>query len=362
MRIAFFNWRDIRHPHAGGAEVYVHRLMRALSALGHSPCLFCSRYPGASERSEIDGIPHVRFGGKYSIYPNSLPCYGRHIRGKFDLIAESINGVPFFTPFFARERTVAIIHQLTRENWYSGLPYPAAFAGYHLEDAMLSPYRNVTSFAPSESTRADLRALGFSDVRILHGAADAAPTARPKRKPPTLIFLGRLAKSKRVDHAISALGRVRSSFPGARLLVCGSGPEEGRLRDFARAQGLSDSVEFLGRVGQGEKARLLAESHLMLFPAVREGWGLTVLEANACGTPVLGYDVPGLRDSIREGMNGSLVPGGDWEALGDAAVRLLSEPETLAALSESARRFSSGFSWRKAAGEFISALRPAPRI
>ncbi|MCI0503250.1 glycosyltransferase family 4 protein [Candidatus Micrarchaeota archaeon] len=356
MKIAFFNWRDIRHPAAGGAEVYIHMLMRSLAKMGHEPVLFCSSYPGASARSRIDGIDHVRYGGKYMIYPKSLFCYRKHIRGRFDLIVDTVNGIPFFTPLFARERVVPLIFQLTRENWFSALPSPAAFAGYHLEDAMLSPYRNLTAFVPSPSTRDDLLKLGFRDVRIIYGAADVTPADIGKDNPPAVIYLGRLTKSKRVDHALEAFRAVNSRFPASRLWIAGSGPQEGALRRRSQALGLGASVEFFGRVGQAEKSRLLSRASLMLFPAVREGWGLTVLEANACRTPVIGYDVPGLRDSIRDGVNGMLVQSGDSQAMGVAAAGLLSDNERLERLSDSAMRYASGFSWKKAAEDFLSSL------
>lgn len=355
MRIAFFNWRDMRHPMAGGAEVYVHEILRALQNRGHFVTLFSSRFKGSPERETIDGIEHVRFGGKYSMYLKAYSCYTKHIRGRYDIIVESINGVPFFTPLFAKEKTVPLIHQLTRENWYSALPFPIAFAGYHLEDAMLGLYSRTVAVAPSPSTKSDLERIGFRDVRIIYGATRlGTPAGAKKEKAPTIIYLGRLTKSKRVDHVLRAFALVRRTHSGSVLWVAGSGPEEKSLRGLARELGVSGAVTFFGRVGEERKAELLSRSHLMLFPAVREGWGLVVLEANRCGTPVLGYETHGLRDSIRDGVNGHLAPSGDYCKLAEKAAALLSDEKALLSLSKSSAAYAAGFSWEKSADEYAA--------
>jgi len=350
MRIAFFNWRDMKNPRAGGAELYVHQIMKHLAVLGHSVTLFTSSFPGSAPHEYVDGIEHVRYGGRFLIYPKSVLCYRRHIAGKYDAIVESINGMPFFTPLFAREKSVPLVHQLTRENWYSGLPLPLAFAGYHLEDVFLSAYRKRTAIAVSDSTKSELEALGFCDVRIVHGAASLSPPKGiTKEDRPTLIYLGRLTKSKRVDHALLAFSSILKTSPSARLWIAGTGPEEASLRKLAATLGMSENTVFFGRVDEEKKAELFSRAHMMLFPAVREGWGLTVNEANSCATPVIGYDVPGLRDSIRPGMNGCLVPAGDYNAMAECALGLLSDQRSLRNLASGAVTSSKQFTWEKSA-------------
>lgn len=350
MRIAFFNWRDMKNPHAGGAELYVHEIAKQLAAMGHSPTIFTSSFPGSAPREYIDGIEHVRYGGRFLIYPKSVLCYRRHIAGKYDAIVESINGMPFFTPLFAREKCVPLIYQLTRENWYSGLPFPLAFAGYHLEDLLLGIYGKRTAIAVSDSTKCDLEAIGFGDVRIVHGASSISPPKGiRKERRPTLVYLGRLTKSKRVDHALLAFSSLVKKIPSARLWIAGGGPEDGRLRNLAATLGISKNTVFFGRVDEGKKAELLSRAHLMLFPAVREGWGLTVNEANSCATPAIGYDVPGLRDSIRPGVNGYLIRAGNYEAMAECAAGLLSDQRRLRRLASGAVRRSKKFAWKTSA-------------
>jgi glycosyltransferase involved in cell wall biosynthesis len=252
---------------------------------------------------------------------------------------------------------LAFIHQLTRQNWYSGLAFPLAFLGYHIEDYLLKPYTNLGAMVPSESTRSDLMALGFTDVNVIReGVEVKRPSRMTKNREPTMIYLGRLAKSKRVDHAILAFASLRKEIPGSKLWIAGSGPEEKSLKELSARLGLAENVVFFGKVDEGRKAELLSAAHLLLFPATREGWGLVVLEANACGTPVIGYDVHGLRDSIKNGMNGFIVEEGDHPALARKAASLLRNPEELKRLSISSIWYSRNFDNDKSAEEFISLL------
>jgi glycosyltransferase involved in cell wall biosynthesis len=351
MRIAFFNWRDIKNPMAGGAEVYNHELLKRLADKGHKVTIFTSLFPGAEEKEVIDGIEHIRYGGKFGIYLKAYSCYKKYIEGKYDVIIEGINGMPFFTRFFAREKVVPLVYQLTRQNWYSGLPFPAAFAGYHMEDFILGSYRKNPAITISESTKSDLEKLGFSNIGLVYAAGDVKPPERiHKEKKKTIAYIGRLTKSKRVDHVLIASEKI----PDAEVWIIGDGPERDELKKYAKELGVE--AEFLGKVNQKKKAELLSRAHLMLFPAVHEGWGITVLEANACGTPVIGYDVHGLRDSIENGVNGYLVKDGDVNAMAECAVKLLEDKKMLEKLSADAVEYSKNFSWDKSADGLLEFL------
>lgn len=357
MRIALFNWRDIRHPGAGGAEELMHVLLSRLAARGHEVCAFTGSFPGCSEKEIIDGVAYSRYAGRFLMYLMAYPCYKRHIEGRYDVILESVNGPPFFTCLYSREPVISLIHQLTRENWYSGLPRPLAFLGYHTEDLMLRIFRDRPVLVFSVSTRTDLHAIGFSDVRLVEPGLDlSAPLGARKRAKTTIISLGRLVRSKRVDHAIRAFRRMVDSGCDADLWIVGSGPERARLEALSAELGLSGRTRFFGRVSDEEKARLLAESHLMLFPAVREGWGMVVLEANRCGTPVIGYDVHGLRDSIEDGINGKLVKAGDIGALADAALAVLADGKTFQAMSSSSKAHAEAHGADRFASDVLAVL------
>jgi glycosyltransferase involved in cell wall biosynthesis len=349
MRIAFFNWRDVKNPLAGGAETYVHEVLSRLADRGHQVTLFTSTFRGSVPRETIDGIDHVRYAGKFSMFASALSCYSKHIKGKYDLVAESINGVPYFTPLFAKEKTVSLIHQLTRENWYSGIAFPAAVIGYYAEDAMLSFYRKVPCAVPSKSTKNDLLSLGFSDVSVIHGASNISISKKSNKKK-VVLYLGRLTRSKRVSHVLKAFGRIYESNPDYSLWIAGSGPEEKNLHRLAAELGIPTT--FFGHVDEKKKLELLSDASLVLFPAKREGWGLVVLEANSCFTPVVGYDVQGLRDSIRHGVNGYIAADGDLEKLADSASSIISNQKKLSEMEKTSKEYSSQFSWDRTADGF----------
>jgi len=356
MRIALFNWRDVRNPLAGGAEAYQHRLLGKLSGRGHTVAVFTSRFPGCLDEETIDGVRYVRYAGKFMIYPMARGCYLSRIRGRFDVVVDTMNGVPFFTNRFCQEKAVLLIYQLTRENWYSALPAPIAFMGYHLEEPMLRSYRGSPIIALSPSTAKDVEDCGLPSPMVLGGAGDIVPPDRIKKSEGSLICLGRLTRSKRIDHAIKAFAFISKQVPDSRLVIAGRGPEENRLKSLAKSLGLEGRISFEGYVDEERKAALLAGSELMMMPAVREGWGMGVSEANACRTPVLGYDVPGLRDSIEEGVNGHRIPDGRFDLMAAQAIALLGDRDRLATLSMRAQRHSRGHSWDDIADRFLEML------
>ena len=191
----------------------------------------------------------------------------------------------------------------------------------------------------SESTRDDLSALGVQDVSIVPVGLDWVPPADPpfKPEPPTCVYLGRLRATKNPADALRAFGEIRRNIPGARMIVAGTGPEEAELRRRYAAE----DVEFQGRISESAKIELLRRAHLALVPSLREGWNLVVTEAASMGTPSVGYDVRGVRESVRDGKTGVLVPAGDWRALGAAASRLLADRDRRARVQSHAMRIGS---------------------
>ena len=352
MKFAFFNWRDIRHPNAGGAEFLIHNLMLQLAKKGHKVTLFTSKYDAVPDRDMIDGIEHIRYGNKYTLYPRSYFMYKKHIMGKYDAILESINGIPFFTVLYSKEKSIAYIHQLTRENWYSGLPFPFAMIVYLLENTFLSFYRKPLAIVPSKSTYDDLKSLGFQKIDIIPGAGNIVPPKNiQKAKEKTLVYLGRITKSKQVDHAVKTFQFFRDRYPDSKLWIVGAGPEEKKLRSMCKP---IPGISFFGFVDERKKAELLSKAHVLLFPAVREGWGLVVLEANSCGTPVVGYDVPGLRDSIMNGVNGYTVKKDDYQAMARKAISIVEGD--YGKISRSSIEYSKKFSWERSADEILKRL------
>jgi glycosyltransferase involved in cell wall biosynthesis len=299
MRILIYNWRDLAHPKAGGAEVYTDQIARHWVEAGHDVTLFCSAVDGRSEREIVDGgYQVVRRGGPHGVYGEARKYWEREARGHFDLVIDEVNTRPFRCPRWVTEVPVmALIHQVAREIWFYETLWPIALVGrYWLEPHWLAAYRDIPTVTVSESSRKSLQDYGLRNVAVVPEGFDPLAITKPlppKEPTPTFVFVGRLAWNKRPHDAIEAFSFARKEMPDARLWVIGTGPMEQKLRERA-----TPGVEFLGWVDEKEKRDRIARSHALLVTSVREGWGLVVTEAASVGTPSIGYDVPGLRDSI----------------------------------------------------------------
>ena len=142
-------------------------------------------------------------------------------------------------------------------------------------------------------------------------------------------------------HAFAEVERV----PDIRLLIIGEGEYRRSLEDLARQLQITDHVQFTGFVDEQTKVRLLQEAWFMVNTSAKEGWGLTVIESNACGTPVLASNVPGLRDAIKDGTTGILYPYGNVGELTQKMVELLTDDVLRARLGQSAVEWAKTFDW-----------------
>lgn len=306
MRILICNWKDRTHPAAGGAEVYTHECAKRWSANGHSVTLFCSTVKGQAAEDTLSGYRIIRSGSRLGVYRNAAK-YVRSHHHEYDVIVDEINTRPFFAHKHAGDTpVVALAHQVAREVWFHETPLPVALLGrYVLEPFWLKQYANVPTLTVSKSSADSLRDYGLRDLSVVLEGVELPTSVRlpiGKSDHPNLAFCGRLVATKRPDHAIEAFAMAAAALgPDAELHVIGTGPLEEKLRQ-SRPRG----VVIHGSVSQEEKYRILGEADALLCTSSREGWGLVVSEAAAVGTPTIGYNVDGLRDSITA-ANGVIV-------------------------------------------------------
>lgn len=358
MRVLLLNWRDIRSPRAGGAEVLTHEIARRLVARGDEVTWFTARPPGLPERESIDGIEIVRRGSELTTRLHA-PAFARS--RAWDVVVEEINTLPWFAPLWSRAPVVLLIYQLAREVWWYESPRPLAPLGWLSEPAYLQAYRSCPAVTISASTRDDLRRLGVGrPVTVIPVAVSVEPLEAlpPKRPTGRLVSVSRLVPSKRPADAVEALTELRRELPQATLTLIGDGPQRAALAALIRARGLEDAVRLAGRVGEDEKRRLLAESDLLVACPAREGWGLTVTEAALLGTPAVAYDVPGLRDSIIDGRTGVLTAQ-EPAALARAAASLIADRARYDRLREAGWRLWSELSFERSASAFAAAVEDA---
>jgi len=371
-RLLLLNWQDRENPQAGGAETHLHEIFGRLVGRGWEVVAVTSGWSGAPARAELDGLQVHRVGGRHS-YPLRVAGYVRHTlaSASFDLVVEDLNKVPVFAPFWAPAPTVLLVHHLFGATAFQEASLPIAALTWLLERPLPRAYRGLPVIAVSESTRADLigRGMDRDRIHVIPNGIDPEafqPGPEDDRYPdPTLLYLGRLKRYKRVDLLLQATAALRRRGIPARLLVAGRGDHRSALEAEARALGLGeDAVQFLGFVSEAEKLELLRRAWVHLLTSPKEGWGIANLEAAACGTPTVASDAPGLRDSVRHGETGFLVPHGEVEALADRVASLILDPELRQRQARGARAFAEGYSWDRSAESMDFVLRNhlVPRV
>ncbi|AHG90656.1 glycosyl transferase group 1 [Gemmatirosa kalamazoonensis] len=360
MKILLVNWQDRENPQAGGAEIHLHEIFGRLARGGHDVTLLCGGWPGCAPRAEIDGIDVHRVGTRHT-FPFLARGYWRRAfaRAPFDVLVEDINKVPLLTPRWGARRVVALVPHLFGGTVFQEAPLPLAAAVWLAERPLPLVYRNTAFHAISESTADDLvrRGIRRELIRVIYPGIDAGhytPDPAVRSPAPLFAYLGRLKKYKGVDLVIRAFAQVR--HPDARLAIAGTGDFRAELERLAASLALSDRVQFLGFISEAEKVDLLRRAWSLAFASPKEGWGITNLEAAACGTPVVASDSPGLRESVRDGETGFLVPHGDVAAMGARLQRLADSPDLVRALGASGRRFAETFTWERAAAETAAHL------
>ncbi len=360
MRLLVVNWQDRENPLAGGAEIHLHEIFERLAARGHDVTLLCGGWPGCPPRTTLGGIAVHRTGVRQTFALKAWAYYRRHLASQpFDVLVEDINKMPLYTPYWGARRVVAVVPHLFGGTAFQELAAPLAAAVWLSERPIPLVYARTPFEAISESTADDLVARGLrrEQVRVVYpGASCEHYTPDPAQRSPTPVFayLGRLKKYKGVDLVIRAFARVADQR--AVLEIAGEGDFRPALEQLVASLDLTARVRFLGYVSEDDKLALLRRAWATAFASPKEGWGLTNIEASACGTPVVASDSPGIRESVRHGETGYLVPHGDTAAMAEAMQRLCDVPGLVAELGAKGRVFAASFTWERAADDTAAHL------
>jgi len=355
VKLVVVNWNDRENPHAGGAEIHLHEIFGRLAARGHAVTLLSSGWAGCAPRAMLDGIDVHRVAARYTFQFAAHGYYRRVLAPlNADVLVEDINKVPLYTPRWRARRTMALVPHLFGSTAFQEVSWPMAAMVWTLERPLVPMYRGIPFEAISESTAGDLadRGVPRGTIRVIYPGIDSGfytPAPDAHAPEPLFVYLGRLKRYKRVDLVIRAFARM--AHPTARLLIAGTGGYRAELEALARSLDLGQRVEFLGFVTDAQKLALLRRAWALVFTSPKEGWGITNFEAAACCTPVIASDSPGLRESVRDGETGFLVPHGDVAALTASMARIAGDPALVAALGAKGRIFAERFSWDRAADE-----------
>ncbi len=356
MNILLVNWQDIEHPQAGGAEIHLFEIFSRLAARGHRVRLVCAGWPGAPATASVRGISVARTGSR-----TTFAVFGRRAvrqalrRERPDIVVEDINKLPLYSEFLTDGPIGVIVPHLFGSAAFVEASWPVATLVWLCERPIPWAYRRAGFHAISESTRDDLidRGIAAERIEVIHPGVDASTfTPDPgiqRASPPSFLYVGRLKRYKGVETAVRALALARETRPDVRLDIAGDGDDRVRLEALTARLGLRDAVEFHGFVSEAEKIRLFRSALANVFPSPKEGWGITVMEAAACGTPSLASDSPGLRDSVRDGITGFLVTHGDVHALARRMVDLASDPALVTRMGQAAQAVAETMSWEQTA-------------
>ena len=360
------SWRDTGNPEGGGAEVYLEQMAAGLVARGAKVTLMSAAYPGAATDEVVDGIRYLRRGDKLAVYLQGMWLLASRQLGRVDAVVDVQNGLPFFSRLVTRRPVVVLVHHVHREQWPVVYPGVRGRIGWLLE-SRVAPwlYRHCQYVAVSRATRTELEHLGVDADRIaiVHNgtaAPDAGGPSVAKTDHPSICVVGRLVPHKRVEQAVNAVVRLRERVPDVRLTIVGSGWWENNLRQYVRALGAEDVVEFTGFVDDEHKQEVYARSWVMALPSLKEGWGLVIGEAARHDTPTVAYrSAGGTQESIVDGVSGLLVD--DEDELVDAIGSVLTDAELREKLAEGARAHSGGYTWAGSQQTFADVVSAALR-
>jgi len=350
LRILVLNWRDLKNPAAGGAEVYTHQIMKRL-AKQHEITQFSAYFPGAKKDETIDGVRIVRGGNALTVYLHAFLFYCFGLKKKPDVVIDECNTLPFFTPFYVRKpaKRVFLIHQLAVEFWDYEVLWPFSKVGKFFEPLLLRLYRNEKTITVSNSTKQDLLALGFKDVSIVENGLDmpVCKSVPRKFKDPTVLFVGRLKRAKGPQIAVEAMIEAKKRIPNLQGYVVGDGYMRKELEQKIRKARASGYIRLTGFLPKHEVTALMKKSHVLVVPSIREGWGQVVIQANACGTPAVGFDVPGLRDSICDNLTGLLVNSNGAVSLSNKIIILFFKKKRFDKITKNTLKWAQKFNWEK---------------
>lgn len=366
MKILIYNWKDIKNPKAGGAEIVSFKIAKRLKVAGHQVSWFCRSYPGSKEYEEIEGIKIFRKGGVLSTYFYGWRFYQK-LYLKPDVVIDMINTLCWQTPLYTKKSKIIVyLNQLAKEVFLFQLPWPLSIIGYKLEHLQYMFYKSakVPFICFSNGTQSDLEKMDIAPNNIYQfplGLDHQRYKVGPKSKKPLFLCISRLVKMKRNDLVISAFSLIVKKYPEAQLVIMGNGPEEPNLQKLVKKLKLvkqvkfifKDNFSFLKNVSD-PKTYLMQQAWALVFPSVKEGWGMTVTECAACGTPAIVTNVTGLRDAVIKNKTGLMVSSKPTpQELAQMMEQIVINEKLRKNLSKNAVRFANKFSWEQSMEKFI---------
>lgn len=371
MNVLILNWRDPSHPQSGGAEIVTQKHAQSWVNAGHTVTWFTSWYKGSKKRETIDGIHMVRQGGFLTVYAAAwwyLLVHGRD----FDLIIDEVHGFPYFSPFFTHKPIILFIHEIAGEIWDFMYPFPVNVIGKFLEKHYFYFYRTYQFWTDAPSTIDELVQKGIPKSQC---TAIPCPISLDKtfdfkkknetrkEKNPTYLFVSRVVKMKGIEEVIKAFSFILRVQNEAKLWIVGFGDEEyvKQLQSMMQEYGVLNNVIYWGKVTEQKKYDLMRRAHVLLHASVKEGWGLVVLEAAFVGTPSVVYNVPGLRDVVKNGKTGIVIRSNSPHEMATEALHLIDDKARYAVFQKNGKAWVESLKWSEATKASMALLQKSIR-
>ncbi|KAA0234945.1 MAG: D-inositol-3-phosphate glycosyltransferase [Acidimicrobiales bacterium] len=358
-RIHILSWRDLADVEAGGSELHAATIAEIWARAGVEVTLRTSYAQGHPPTAERDGYHVIRRAGRYMVFPRAVLSELRGRHGERDGLVEIWNGMPFFSPVWCRGPRMVWLHHVHGPMWNMTLPDNLARLGLLLEERIAPRvYRRSAIVTLSRSSKAELvDELGFGadGIHVVPPGIDPAfSPGGAVSATPLAVAVGRLVPVKRFDSLIRCMAEVRHRVPQARLIIVGEGYERDALEELIRSLDAEDWVTLPGRIGDDELVDLYRSAWLVASSSVREGWGMTITEAAACGTPAVATRIAGHLDAVVDGVSGLLAP--DDRALADSLAAVLSDRHLRDTLGRGALAHAANFTWESTALGTMSVL------
>lgn len=362
MNILILNWKDIRNPTSGGAEIVTFEHARRWVSSGHKVTWLCSSYKHLPKKEKIDGIEIIRFGNIYTIY-FFAPLFYLFGSRKFELIVDEVHGIPFFTPFYVRKPIVVLIHEIAGGIWDIEYTFPLNWIGKFLEKKYLKLYSNKKFWTDSEFTLKELTEKGIDKKNCLSipcpSSLNSLAKIPIKNKNISIISINRLVKMKGIEDVIRAFSILQKKYKNSTLDILGDGDENyiKELKNVVKNLKLVKNVNFLGYVSAFEKEKLLKKSHLLFHASIKEGWGIVVMEAASQATPSIVYNVPGLSESVINNQTGIVLNKNTPERMANQSIILLKDGKRYKKFQINGLEWSRSLTWDNAASQSLKFLK-----
>lgn len=353
MKIVIFNWKDIKSPQSGGAEIVTQEYARGWVRAGHQVSLVCAAFTGSFRTETINGVKIVRLGpkNKYSrflIHILAFFYYQKHLKNRVDLVIDQIHWVPFLTPLYIKEKKLIFIHEVAKDIWIKQFGL-IGLIGKFIETYLFAFYKNISFLTVSESTKNNLIKFNINknNITVIYNGikVDSTKKTFKKEKDPTLIYVGRLTKAKNVEDVIKSFQIVNKKIPTVRLWIVGGNNDTEYFNKLKKEA--NSRIKFWGFVTNEEKEKLMAKSRLLVNASLAEGWGLVIIEAATMGTPAVVYNVSGLSESVVNGKTGVVCSKNTPQEMAKQIIELLLNNKKYREMQKNCLTRAKEFSWKK---------------